>query len=184
MTQREEDAEAYSSAVYDSRWSRNRICRKPGTYRKRKEPGDFASDSFFAEREIRCRNSSLSEAFGEIAGKIEGSFSKILLDAAQEMRGSGGSNLTEILEHCIQKIFICKILPELIRMKKRELRYCRHWEEDLDISTESSRYVRLNFWKQKQKNAGDNSEKNCRNKKNLPGAWESLEEFLLAVLFW
>ena len=103
MTQREEDAEAYSSAVYDSRWSRNRICRKPGTYRKRKEPGDFASDSFLLKGEIHCGNSSLSEAFGEIAGKIEGSFSKILLDAAQEMRGSGGSNLTEILEHCIQK---------------------------------------------------------------------------------
>lgn len=99
---------------------------------------------FLLKGEIRCGNSSLSEAFGEIAGKIEGSFSKILLDAAQEMRGSGGSNLTEILEHCIQKIFICKILPELRRMKK-ELRYCRHWEEDLDISTENSRYVRSNF---------------------------------------
>ena len=58
---------------------------------------------FLLKGEIRCGNSSLSEAFGEIAGKIEGSFSKILLDAAQEMRGSGGSNLTEILEHCIQK---------------------------------------------------------------------------------
>ena len=55
---------------------------------------------FLLKGEIRCGNSSLSEAFGEIAGKIEGSFSKILLDAAQEM---GGSNLTEILEHCIQK---------------------------------------------------------------------------------
>ena len=50
---------------------------------------------FLLKGEIRCGNSSLSEAFGEIAGKIEGSFSKILLDAAQEMRGSGGSNLTE-----------------------------------------------------------------------------------------
>ena len=58
---------------------------------------------FFLKGEIRCGNSSLSEAFGEIAGKIEGSFSKILLDAAQEMKDSGGSNLTEILEHCIQK---------------------------------------------------------------------------------
>lgn len=58
---------------------------------------------FLLKGEIHCGNSSLSEAFGEIAGKIEGSFSKILLDAAQEMRGSGGSNLTEILEHCIQK---------------------------------------------------------------------------------
>lgn len=58
---------------------------------------------FLLKGEIRCGNSSLSEAFGEIAGKIEGSFSEILLDAAQEMRGSGGSNLTEILEHCIQK---------------------------------------------------------------------------------
>ena len=115
--------------------------------------------------------------------RLEGSFSKILLDAAQEMRGSGGSNLTEILEHCIQKIFICKILPELIRMKKRELRYCRHWEEDLDISTESSRYVRLNFWKQKQKNAGDNSEKTAGTEKNLPRSLGILGGILLAVLF-
>ena len=58
---------------------------------------------FLLKGEIRCGNSSLSEAFGEIAGKIEGSFSKILLDAAQEMKDSGGTNLTEILEHCIQK---------------------------------------------------------------------------------
>ena len=58
---------------------------------------------FLLKGEIRCGNSSLSEAFGEIAGKIEGSFSKILLDAAQEMEDSGGSNLAEILEHCIQK---------------------------------------------------------------------------------
>lgn len=58
---------------------------------------------FFLKGEIRCGNSSLPEAFGEIAGKIEGSFSKILLDAAQEMKDSGGTNLTEILEHCIQK---------------------------------------------------------------------------------
>lgn len=58
---------------------------------------------FFLKGEIRSGNSPLPHAFREIAGKIEGSFSKILLDAAQEMKDSGGTNLTEILEHCIQK---------------------------------------------------------------------------------
>ena len=76
---------------------------------------------FLLKGEIRCGNSSLSEAFGEIAGKIEGSFSKILLDAAQEMRGSGGSNLTEILEHCIQKnIYLQNLLM------KRAMHFLEH----------------------------------------------------------
>lgn len=78
--------------------------QEAGNLQKEKRTWRFCFRFFFLLKgEIRCGNSSLSEAFGEIAGKIEGSFSKILLVQAQEMKGSGGSNLTEILEHCIQK---------------------------------------------------------------------------------
>ena len=40
---------------------------------------------FFLKGEIRCGNSSLPDAFREIAAKISGFFGTILRDAAQEM---------------------------------------------------------------------------------------------------
>ena len=139
---------------------------------------------FLLKGEIRCGNSSLSEAFGEIAGKIEGSFSKILLDAAQEMRGSGGSNLTEILEHCIQKniylqnfagahknkeegIEILQILGRRLGYLDREQQICQI--ELLEAETEERRrQLREKLPEQK---------KICQSLGILGG-------ILLAVLFW
>ena len=50
---------------------------------------------FFLKGEIRCGNSSLPDAFREIAAKISGFFGTILRDAAQEMEDTGGKNLEE-----------------------------------------------------------------------------------------
>lgn len=60
---------------------------------------------FFLKGEIRCGNSSLPDAFREIAAKISGFFGTILRDAAQEMEDTGGKNLEEIMEFCIQRNF-------------------------------------------------------------------------------
>ena len=60
---------------------------------------------FFLKGEIRCGNSSLPDAFREIAAKISGPFEMILRDAAQEMEDTGGKNLEEIMESCIQRNF-------------------------------------------------------------------------------
>ena len=47
---KDKNAENGGKPVADPGWSRNRVCQKSGDHRKRKEPGDFASDSFFSER--------------------------------------------------------------------------------------------------------------------------------------
>ena len=135
---------------------------------------------FLLKGEIRCGNSSLSEAFGEIAGKIEGSFSKILLDAAQEMEDSGGSNLAEILEHCIQKrnfagaqkneeegIEILQTLGRRLGYLDREQQICQI--ELLEAETEERR--------RKLREKLPEQKKICQSLGILGG-------ILLAVLFW
>lgn len=102
---KDKNAENGGKPVADPGWSRNRVCQKSGDHRKRKEPGDFAQILFFLKGEIRCGNSSLPDAFREIAAKISGFFGTILRDAAQEMEDTGGKNLEEIMEFCIQRNF-------------------------------------------------------------------------------
>ena len=138
---------------------------------------------FLLKGEIRCGNSSLSEAFGEIAGKIEGSFSKILLDAAQEMRGSGGSNLTEILEHCIQKNIYLQNFAGAHKNEEEGIEILQTLGRRLGYLDREQQICQIELLEQKQKNAGDNSEKNCRNRKKSARAWESLEEFCLQYCF-
>ena len=135
---------------------------------------------FFLKGEIRSGNSPLPHAFREIAGKIEGSFSKILLDAAQEMEDSGGSNLAEILEHCIQKrnfagaqkneeegIEILQTLGRRLGYLDREQQICQI--ELLEAETEERRrQLREKLPEQK---------KICQSLGILGG-------ILLAVLFW
>ena len=53
---------------------------------------------FFLKGEIRCGNSSLPDAFREIAAKISGFFGTILRDAAQEMEDTGGKNLDKSID--------------------------------------------------------------------------------------
>ena len=92
---------------------------------------------FFLKGEIRCGNSSLPDAFREIAAKISGFFGTILRDAAQEMEDTGGKNLEEIMEFCIQKNFIREI-PEGRRGKKK-WRFFGLLGADLAILTEKCR---------------------------------------------
>ena len=56
-------------------------------------------------RSQKEKRSSLPDAFREIAAKISGFFGTILRDAAQEMEDTGGKNLEEIMEFCIQRNF-------------------------------------------------------------------------------
>lgn len=135
---------------------------------------------FFLKGEIRSGNSPLPHAFREIAGKIEGSFSKILLDAAQEMEDSGGSNLAEILEHCIQKrnfagaqkneeegIEILQTLGRRLGYLDREQQICQI--ELLEAETEERR--------RKLREKLPEQKKICQSLGILGG-------ILLAVLFW
>ncbi|MDO5798134.1 MAG: stage III sporulation protein AB [Eubacteriales bacterium] len=135
---------------------------------------------FFLKGEIRSGNSPLPHAFREIAGKIEGSFSKILLDAAQEMEDSGGSNLAEILEHCIQKrnfagaqkneeegIGILQTLGRRLGYLDREQQICQI--ELLEAETEERR--------RKLREKLPEQKKICQSLGILGG-------ILLAVLFW
>lgn len=135
---------------------------------------------FFLKGEIRSGNSPLPHAFREIAGKIEGAFSKILLDAAQEMEDSGGSNLAEILEHCIQKrnfagsqkneeegIEILQILGRRLGYLDREQQICQI--ELLEAETEERR--------RKLREKLPEQKKICQSLGILGG-------ILLAVLFW
>lgn len=92
---------------------------------------------FFLKGEIRCGNSSLPDAFREIAAKISGFFGTILRDAAQEMEDTGGKNLEEIMEFCIQRNFIREI-PEGRRGKKK-WRFFGLLGADLAILTEKCR---------------------------------------------
>ena len=135
---------------------------------------------FFLKGEIRSGNSPLPHAFRESAGKIEGSFSKILLDAAQEMEDSGGSNLAEILEHCIQKrnfagaqkneeegIEILQTLGRRLGYLDREQQICQI--ELLEAETEERR--------RKLREKLPEQKKICQSLGILGG-------ILLAVLFW
>ena len=135
---------------------------------------------FFLKGEIRSGNSPLPHAFREIAGKIEGSFSKILLDAAQEMEDSGGSNLAEILEHCIQKrnfagaqkneeegIEILQTLGRRLGYLDREQQICQI--ELLEAETEERR--------RKLREKLPEQKKICQSLGIMGG-------ILLAVLFW
>ena len=135
---------------------------------------------FFLKGEIRCGNSPLPHAFMDIAGQIEGSFSKILLDAAQEMEDSGGSNLAEILEHCIQKrnfagaqkneeegIEILQTLGRRLGYLDREQQICQI--ELLEAETEERR--------RKLREKLPEQKKICQSLGILGG-------ILLAVLFW
>ena len=135
---------------------------------------------FFLKGEIRSGNSPLPHAFREIAGKIEGAFSKILLDAAQEMEDSGGSNLAEILEHCIQKrnfagaqkneeegIEILQTLGRRLGYLDREQQICQI--ELLEAETEERR--------RKLREKLPEQKKICQSLGILGG-------ILLAVLFW
>ena len=92
---------------------------------------------FFLKGEIRCGNSSLPDAFREIAAKISGFFGTILRDAAQEMEDTGGKNLEEIMEFCIQRNFYQEI-PEGRRGKKK-WRFFGLLGADLAILTEKCR---------------------------------------------
>lgn len=127
--------------------------------------------------------SSLSEAFGEIAGKMKDHFQKFFWMAAQEMRGSGGSNLTEILEHCIQKniylqnfagaqkneegIEILQTLGRRLGYLDREQQICQI--ELLETETEER-------WRQLREKLPE-QKKICQSLGILGG-------ILLAVLFW
>ena len=92
---------------------------------------------FFLKGEIRCGNSSLPDAFREIAAKISGFFGTILRDAAQEMEDTGGKNLEEIMEFLYKEIFIREI-PEGRRGKKK-WRFFGLLGADLAILTEKCR---------------------------------------------
>ena len=107
--------------VADPGWSRNRVCQKSGDHRKRKEPGDFASDSFFSERRDPMRQRVLFQTrCGRLPAKISGPFEMILRDAAQEMEDTGGENSGRDLHRnpAYKEIFIREI-PEGRRGKKK-----------------------------------------------------------------
>ena len=92
---------------------------------------------FFLKGEIRCGNSSLPDAFREIAAKISGFFGTILRDAAQEMEDTGGKNLEEIMEFCIQRNFYHSIFQ--LRGGKKKWRFFGLLGADLAILTEKCR---------------------------------------------
>lgn len=92
---------------------------------------------FFLKGEIRCGNSSLPDAFREIAAKISGFFGTILRDAAQEMEDTGGKNLKRSWNPAYKEIFIREI-PEGRRGKKK-WRFFGLLGADLAILTEKCR---------------------------------------------
>mgnify|MGYP005903078573 CR=1 FL=1 len=102
---KDKNAENGGKPVADPGWSRNRVCQKSGDHRKRKEPGDFASDSFFSERRDPMRQQFSSRRIPGDCSKNQWIFGTILRDAAQEMEDTGGKNLEEIMEFCIQRNF-------------------------------------------------------------------------------
>lgn len=100
-----QNAENGGKPVADPGWSRNRVCQKSGDHRKRKEPGDFASDSFFSERRDPMQATVLFQTHSGRLQQNQWIFWTILRDAAQEMEDTGGKNLEEIMGFCIQRNF-------------------------------------------------------------------------------
>ena len=159
---KDKNAENGGKPVADPGWSRNRVCQKSGDHRKRKEPGDLLQ-ILFSEGEIRCGNSSLPDAFREIAAKISGFFGTILRDAAQEMEDTGGKNLEEIMEFVYKEIFYQgnpggsqrKEEMEILRTLGRRLGYL-----DREMQIKQIELLETDVEEQE-----DSSEKKCRSRR-------------------
>lgn len=66
---------------------------------------------------------------------------------------------------------------------KKELRYCRHWEEDLDISTENSRYVRIELLGNRNRRTPETTQrKTAGTEKNLPEPGNPWRNFACSIV--
>lgn len=139
---------------------------------------------FLLKGEIRCGNSSLPDAFGKIADKIEGFSGNILRDAAREMENGGGRNLERILEVCIQRNICEKSLPGKKRNVREELRFWQmlgsrlgYLDREMQIQQIEQMEIELEICRKRSREKLSEQKKICRMLGIMAG-------IMLAVLLW
>lgn len=139
---------------------------------------------FFLKGEIRCGNSTLPDAFREIAGKVCGTFAEILQDAAKEMENNNGKSLEEIMETSIYRMFSQPDLERKFRNSREEMEILRTLGKRLGYLDREMQLRQIELLETEVEDRRKRFKEKLPEQKKISQTLGILGGILLAVLFW